>query len=93
MKLIINAEVKRSFDPSECKRTADCAVLHQPTGCVFALDDDGEMYLARIEGQMPSLRDVVLAARAAEIFMDEVPLIEPAKPQKKAPPIVFHRVM
>ena len=93
MKLIINADVKRPFDPSECKRTADCAVLHQPTGCVFALDDDGEMYLARMEGTMPSLRDVVLAARAVEIFMDEVPMIEPAKPQKKAHPLVFHRVM
>lgn len=97
MKLIIHADVKQPFDPSECKWTDDCYALHEPTGCVFDMDTDGDLYLVRTQGPPPSFREVVLAARAAEIFMENVGIIVPPdtphKPSRKPGPFTFDWVM
>jgi hypothetical protein len=100
VKLIIHADVKQPFNPSDCKWTDDCCALHEPTGCVFDMDPDGDVYLVRTEGSLPTLRDVVLAARAAQIFMEEVPIgvvpdkpSENVKPSRKTRPVVFDWVM
>jgi hypothetical protein len=83
MKLIIDAEVKNPFDPSDCTWTDDCYALHEPTGCVFEMDTDGDIYLVGTRGTMPTLRDLVLAAHAAQIFMENVPYVVPHKPRRK----------
>ena len=93
MKLVIDADVKQPFDPSECKWTEDSCALHEPTGCVFDMDTGGNLYLVRLKGSMPTLRDVILAAKAAQTFMEEVPLLAPDKPGKKTRSLVFDWVM
>jgi hypothetical protein len=72
MKVTIYAEVKKNNAPLKLRDwelTPDHRLHHLPSGCVF--QEDGEaMCLAQVEGgKTPSLKQIVLAAREAQLML------------------------